>query len=130
QFHIEQRTEDYTRRGLPPDEARRAAERRFGSVSLARDRTADVDVFRWLDDLRRDLGYGLRLLWRSPGFTLLAILCLPLGIGANAAVFSSTPARWGRRSASPSPWSWPYCSSPARTSATFCWCERSPGSRR
>jgi predicted permease len=73
---------------LSQDAARRAAERRFGNATVARDRTEDTDMFRWLDDLRRDLGYGLRTSWRSPGFTLLAILCLTLGIGANAAVFS------------------------------------------
>src|SRR6266446_6725475 len=52
------------------------------------ERTGDVDRFRWLDDFRRDVAYGLRMLRRSPGFSLLAILCLTLGIGANAAVFS------------------------------------------
>jgi macrolide transport system ATP-binding/permease protein len=87
-FHLEQRTNDYIRHGMSPDEARREAHKRFGSVALARDRTADVDRFRWIDDLRRDLAYGLRTLWRNPGFSLLAILCLTLGIGANAAVFS------------------------------------------
>jgi macrolide transport system ATP-binding/permease protein len=87
-FHIDERTEEYIRQGLSPDGARRAAKRRFGSVTVARDRTADTDMFRWVDDLRRDLGYGFRTLSRSPGFALLAVLCLTLGIGANAAVFS------------------------------------------
>jgi putative ABC transport system permease protein len=86
-FHVDARTNDYIAQGLAPDAARRAAERRFGSVTVARDRTADADMFRWLDDLRRDVGYGVRMLWRNPGFALLAILCLTLGIGANAAVF-------------------------------------------
>src|SRR5262245_37812045 len=88
EFHIEQRTKEYIERGLSPDDARREALRRFGSVALAQSRTGDVDRIRWLDDLRRDVGYGLRILWRSPGFTCLAIACLTLGIGANAAVFS------------------------------------------
>ncbi len=87
-FHSDERTEEYIRQGLSPDGARRAAKRRFGSVTVARDRTADTDMFRWIDDLRRDLGYGFRTLSRSPGFALLAVLCLTLGIGANAAVFS------------------------------------------
>ena len=87
-FHIQQRTADYVKEGLAPDEARRAAERRFGNVTVARERTGDADMFRWIDDVRRDLGYGLRMLWRSPGFAALAILCLTLGVGANAAVFS------------------------------------------
>src|SRR5690349_8085040 len=86
-FHLEQRTADYIADGLAPDDARRAAERRFGSVTAARERTGDADTVRWLDDLRRDLAYGLRMLRRNPGFTALAILCLTVGIGANAAVF-------------------------------------------
>src|SRR5689334_4288338 len=87
-FHLEQRTDENIRRGMSTDEARREAHKRFGSVALARERTAEVDRFRWIDDFRRDVAYGLRTLWRNPGFSLLAILCLTLGIGANAAVFS------------------------------------------
>src|SRR5262245_50003173 len=86
-FHLEERTSDFIRDGLPPEEARRAAERRFGSVIRAREQTADADMFRWLDDLRRDGGYGCRILARNPAFSLLTIVCLTLGIGANAAVF-------------------------------------------
>ncbi|HTI39071.1 MAG TPA: ABC transporter permease [Vicinamibacterales bacterium] len=86
-FHLQERTDEYVRRGLSPDDARRVAERRFGSILEARERTADADMFRWLDDLRRDAGYGFRMLSRNPGFSLAAILCLTLGIGATAAVF-------------------------------------------
>ncbi|HYM22108.1 MAG TPA: ABC transporter permease [Vicinamibacterales bacterium] len=87
-FHIDQRIEEYIRSGMTVDEARQAALKRFGSIALAADRSADANRFRWLDDFRRDLGYGVRMLSRSPGFALLAVLCLTLGIGANAAVFS------------------------------------------
>jgi predicted permease len=87
-FHLDERTAEFIRRGMSPDEARRAAELRFGNMTVARDQTAEADMFRWVDDIRRDLGYGLRMLRRSPGFALLAILCLTLGMGANAAVLS------------------------------------------
>jgi hypothetical protein len=87
-FHIDQRTEHNIRTGMSPADARRDAIRRFGNTTVASERTRDASVFRWLDDLRRDTGYGLRMFSRTPGFAALSILCLTLGIGANAAVFS------------------------------------------
>src|SRR2546421_1985640 len=82
-FHIDERTDDNVRNGMSPEEARRAAHVRFGNVTLAKEQTDDVDTIRWIDDVRRDTGYALRMLWRNPGFTLLALACLTLGIGAN-----------------------------------------------
>lgn len=87
-FHLDQRTEEFIRTGMTPDEARREAHKRFGSVALAQDRSSDANRVPWVDDFRRDVGYGLRMLRRNPGFSLLAVLCLTLGIGANAAVLS------------------------------------------
>src|SRR5262245_999724 len=87
-FHIDALSDRYVRDGMTPDDARQAALRRFGSTAVMKERTRDVDMFRWIDDLRRDITYAVRLLLRNPGFSLLAIFCLTIGIGANAAVFS------------------------------------------
>ena len=70
--------------GRDPVEARRA----FGSALRYREQSRDLKLIGWLDDLFQDLRFGARMLARSPGFSLLAILCLTLAIGANAAVFS------------------------------------------
>jgi predicted permease len=95
EFHLEQRIRDYESRGMTPDAARAAAHARFGDVGGVRRECADMlaadhraaDRRDWLDDLRQDLRYGFRSLRRAPVFSLLAIVTLALGIGANAAVF-------------------------------------------
>jgi putative ABC transport system permease protein len=85
--HLALIEDEYRRRGLSDEDARRAARRAFGSES-SNDRQRDARSFVWLDDLRRDVVYALRTLRRSPAFTLVAILTLSLAIGANAAIFT------------------------------------------
>ena len=75
--------------GRGGEDARHAARLEFGNVAMAEETTRDHWGMRWLDDFRQDLRGGVPMLRRSPGFTLLAVLCLTLGMGTNAAVFSA-----------------------------------------
>lgn len=96
-FHLEMRVSELVERGMPPADARAEAERIFGDMRAIRDACVTIDERRLrrherregVDDMMRDFKFAARALRKSPGFTLMAVICVALGVGVTTTIFSA-----------------------------------------
>lgn len=87
-FHLAQRAAEHVDDGMAPDEARFAAQRKFGGIEQIKERARGQRGWLWLEQFAQDIRYAGRQLQRDPGFAATSVAILALGIGATTAIFS------------------------------------------
>ena len=90
--HLDLHTSDLIGQGYSPEEARRQARLALGGPEQVKERCRDARGTRWLEELLQDLRFSVRMLLKNPGFTLVVVATLALGIGANTAIFGLVDA--------------------------------------